>query len=128
MGEYGPGISFGQACMMDKERIIHAFNGELMIGEDMDKDGVSHFVYEHADKKDCLAYILAAYDNAVYQAKEAAASGRALERLFEEVTGIKTANHFKRYMALSEEERKKFPDYHYESDTPVFHVIRGGAK
>ncbi len=29
MSEYGSGLTFGQCCTMDKERIRHALKGEL---------------------------------------------------------------------------------------------------
>ena len=122
MAEYGPGLTFGQMCSMDKERIIHAFKGELMCGED--ENG---FIYEPASKEECLEYILEAYDNAVFQGKAAMDSGRALEKLFKEVTGHETTEHFKRYIALTEEERLRYQDYHYESDKPDLHVIKGGV-
>lgn len=128
MAEYGSGISFGEACMMDKERIIHAFNGELMIGEQPAGDGNGRFIYEKASREECLQYILSAYDSAVYQAKMSMDSGRALERLFKEVTGSETVDHFKRYVVLSEEEHMRYPDYHYESDKPELAVIAGGKK
>lgn len=128
MGEYGSGISFGRACMLDKERIIHAFKGELMTGETFDNQGNEHFRYEKASREECLEYILEAYDNAVYQAKMSMDSGRALERLFEEVAGEKTTKHFKRYIALMEEERERYQDYHFESDKPELTVLKGGRE
>ena len=126
MAEYGPGLTFGQMCALDKERIKHAMQGELMIGEDED----GQFVYEHASKAECDAYILAAYDNCVFQARAAMDSGRALDRLFKEVTGYEAhEKHFKRYIALAEEESAKFrDDYQYESDGPELTVLKGGAE
>lgn len=123
MAEYGPGLTFGQCCNLDKERIKHALQGELMVGEDED----GGFVYEKAPKADCDKYILEAYDSCVFQAKAAMDSGRALDRLFEEVTGEKAhEKHFRRYMEIAEEERQEFQDYHYESDGPELTVLKGG--
>ena len=53
MAEYGNGVSFGQACTYDKERIKMAFQGKLMIGE-----SVNGFEYEKADKDECKRYIV----------------------------------------------------------------------
>lgn len=128
MGEYAPGISFGRTCMMDKERIIHAFNGELMVGEQIGEDGNGYFLYQAASKEECLEYILGAYDNAVFQAKQSMDCSRALERLFEEVTGHSTCEHLKRYIALAGEEHLKYQDYHYESDKPDLTVLKGGSE
>ena len=41
MGEYGPGLTSGQAFMKDKERIKKALEGFLVCGED--DDGFRHF-------------------------------------------------------------------------------------
>ena len=76
MGAYGSGISFAKACQYDKERIKRALQGELMCGED--ENG---FLYAKASKEECDAYILSAYDNAVYEGLEAMRSGRAFERI-----------------------------------------------
>lgn len=121
MAEYGPGLTFGQSCNLDKERIIHAMKGELMVGEDED----GGFVYDKAPKEDCEKYILEAYDNCVFQAKAAMDSGRAMERLFEEVTGHKTTKHFQRYMEILEEEKLHYQDYHYEGGIELT-VLKGG--
>ena len=80
MSEYGSGISFSTARMYDKERIKHAFMGELMCGED--ENG---FIYAPASKEECEKFILSAYDSAVYCAIQAIASTRATERFAKDV-------------------------------------------
>ena len=102
MAEYGNGVSFGQACTYDKERIKMAFQGKLMIGE-----SVNGFEYEKADKDECKRYILGAYDEAVYQARTAMASGRALERMLFDILPERSAVDFMKYMQYYEEERRK---------------------
>jgi len=79
MGEYGNGVSFARAEMLDKERIKHALNGELIVGEC--EEG---FMYGHFPKEDCDAYILSAFDNAVYHALQSMQSSRAVDRILEE--------------------------------------------
>lgn len=118
MSEYGSGITFSEARMYDKERIKHAFKGELMCGED--ENG---FVYAPASKEECERYILQAYDNAVYCAIQAIAGSKSMERLAEE-NGVPLSSggfinkQFPRYSQLMNEELQKY-DYKYESDEEV---------
>ena len=114
MSEYGSGLTFGQTRNMDKERIKHALRGELMRGED--ENG---FVYATATPKECAAYILSAYDECVYHAKQAMDSGRALERLMKS-KGVECTPE--EYGALMESARLEFDDYQYENpdnDAPI---------
>ncbi len=113
MSEYGSGLTLGQCCNYDKERIKHALKGELMIGED--ENG---FVYETASREECENYILKAYDNCVYQAVQLADGGRAMERLAEN-HGIdwKSRDILHEYMALMSEEERKNNDYVYEKES-----------
>ena len=114
MSEYGSGLTFGQTRNMDKERIKHALRGELMCGED--ENG---FVYAKATPEECAAYILSAYDNCVYHAKQAMDSGRALERLMKG-KGVECTPE--EYGALMESARLEFDDYQYENpdnDAPI---------
>lgn len=110
MGKYGS-IPFGKACMQEKELIRHAIRGELESGMTEDCKPV----YSKAPAEDCEKAILAAYDEVVFQAQNAFASGRALERLYEEMTGTSTSTQLLRYMELVQEEKTKFNDYIYES-------------
>ena len=125
MGEYGPGHTIGSAAELDKERVRHALHGELVFGEDE-----SGFVYLQATKEACDTYILGVIDNLVYQCKELAASGRAMERILDEHGGM--ASNFKKYMAYRAEEDMKFQgDYLYESDLAELQdeadeIARGG--
>ena len=114
MSEYGSGLTFGQTRNMDKERIKHALRGELMCGED--ENG---FVYAKATPEECAAYILSAYDDCVYHAKQAMDSGRALERLMKG-KGVECTPE--EYGALMESARLEFDDYQYENpdnDAPI---------
>ena len=112
MSEYGSGLTFGQCCTMDKERIKHALMGELMCGED--EDG---FIYERASRQECERYILSAYDSVVYHAKEAMDSGRALERLMES-KGLKMGQGYTlmEYAEFKEAAKLEYDDYEYEPD------------
>ena len=112
MSEYGSGLTFGQACNFDKDRIKHALRGELMCDED--ENG---FVYAPASREECEKFILSKYDECVYQALQSMDSGRALSRLMEEhgVVMGKTYTVME-YGALVEEEHQKFNDYVYEPD------------
>lgn len=114
MSEYGSGLTFGQTRNMDKERIKHALRGELMCGED--ENGL---VYAKATPEECAAYILSAYDDCVYHAKQAMDSGRALERLMKG-KGVECTPE--EYGALMEAARLEFDDYQYEkpdNDSPI---------
>lgn len=110
MGEYGPGLTSGQAFMKDKERIKKALEGFLVCGED--DDG---FVYAPAEKEECEKFILQTFDNAVFLCQDALAHGRALERLLKEHTNLNTVDYIKEYAEIKVEEISKYQDYKYES-------------
>lgn len=112
MSEYGSGISMMRAFALDKERIKHAFKGELICGE-----SENGFEYAPASKEECEAYILSAYDNAVYYAILNAASGRALERIYHSHVG--KLPDMKEYMTVMEQELLKDDEsreYFFEAD------------
>ena len=112
MSEYGSGLTFGQACNFDKERIKHALRGELMCDED--ENG---FVYAPASREECERYILRAYDECVYQASQSMDSGRALDRLMKNHGLVMGESYtLAEYGNLVEEEHRKFNDYVYEPD------------
>lgn len=111
MGEYGPGLTSGQAFMLDKERIRNALAGKLICGETD-----AGFEYAEAPEEECAAYILSAFDNAVFQCQKSMASGRVLERLLKEKTKMKDADILHDYIHLMQEEELKYDDYVYESD------------
>lgn len=106
MAEYGSCITFTKSCSYDKERIKHALKGELLCGED--ENG---FIYASASKEECDKYILQAYDNVVYHAKQAMDSGRALDRL---IADENIEIDFHKYIKYMCEEQEKFNDYDYE--------------
>ena len=108
MAEYAPGLTFGQCCNLDKERIKHALAGELMVGEN--ENG---FVYGKANMIDCAEFILRAFDNVVFQCKQSMDSGRAMETLMRK-HGITI--DLREYMQELEQERLKFNDYVYEGE------------
>lgn len=76
MSMYGSGLSFGQVCNMEKERIKHALEGEKCVGED--EDG---FIWESCSDDEANSEIIAIFDECVHQALDAMHSGRALERI-----------------------------------------------
>lgn len=108
MAEYGSGLTFGQCCNMDKERIKHALNGELMAGEN--EDG---FVYEKAEQSECNDFILRAFDNVVFHCLQSMDSGRAMEKIMKK-HGLRI--DMKEYMETVEQEKQAFNDYVYEED------------
>ena len=103
--KYGNGISLAKSFMLDKERIKHAFNGELVCGEN--EDG---FTYIHANKEMCDKFILECFENAVHMALTANASARALERI---AGGAGKINIPLMAKYLAEEEAKD-TEYQYE--------------
>ena len=110
MSEYGNGITMAKAFSYDKERIKKALDGQILAGEN--ENG---FIYEKATKEECDKYILSAFDNVVYQCREALASGRALEAYLKSKGNI----DFKAFFSFREAERKKdneSNDYIYEND------------
>jgi len=76
MSMYGSGLTFGQVCNMEKERIKHALEGERCVGED--EDG---FIWESCSDEEANSEIFAIFDECVHQALEAMHSGRALEHI-----------------------------------------------
>lgn len=125
MSEYGPGMTIGGAGELDKERVRHALDGELICGE-----SERGFGYAPAPKEECDAYILSVVDKWVYQAKELADSGRAVERVM--------AAHgwrmpFGEYIAAMDEASREYNDYLYEDDLAELHeeadrMLEGGAE
>lgn len=111
MGEYGSGLTSGQCFNMDKERIKHALKGELVCRES--EDG---FKYAAAPQEECERFILSAFDNAVFQCKQALDSGRAHERLLKETTKLSDAEIMKKYIRYMAEESQKYNDYIFEDD------------
>ena len=112
MSEYGNGLSFGQTRNLDKERIKRALRGELVCGED--ENG---FIYAEASREDCERFILSAYDDCVYQAKQSMDSGRALERLLKSKgVEIGVTYTLAEYMNFMESARRESDDYIYEPD------------
>lgn len=110
MSEYGPGMTIGRAAELDKERVRHALMGELICGED-DRG----FVYEPASREECERYILGVVDHWVYQAKQLADSGRAMERVME-AHGFSVANHMREYIDAMADASSEYDDYVYEAD------------
>ena len=100
MGQYGSGISMQMAFAYDKERIKKAMEGELLCGED--ENG---FQYAPAGYEECREFILEAFDNAVYQALTANASGRALEKVAKD-NGLDFNQHIAELLEAKEQEEK----------------------
>ncbi len=111
MSEYGSGISFARACAYDKERIKEALKGRQMFDED--ENG---FKYRKASKEECDGFIVSAYDNVVYHAREAMCSARALEKYMKS-KGIEI--DLDTYMKFYYEEQmhdSEKGEYHYEGE------------
>jgi hypothetical protein len=116
MSEYGSGITMMEGFALDRERIRHAWDGELVCGE----DDRGFFLYEPADEGDCLAFIIKAFDNAVFQCRQALAAGRALEHMLQErIPDYPYGESFEEYQKarVAEEERDlKRADYPFDDD------------
>lgn len=109
MSEYGSGMSMADMFNLDKERIKMALKGELVSGEDE-----SGFTYAPASKEECEEYILKAFDNAVFHCLKCARSGRALEKILNELCGIKPEDYFYEYMKITSElEREDAEKYEF---------------
>ena len=119
MGKYGSGLTFGQICKLERQEIEQALNHKVLVGEDSNGSRI----YEPAEKSETDKVVLDASDEVVYQAMQALASGRALERLFREQ--CKTEPDLKRYMELVAEENTKYQDY-FPDPSRNFTVIDGG--
>lgn len=111
MGEYGPGLTSGQCFNMDKERIKHALRGELVCGE-----SENGFEYAPAPQEECEKFIISAFDNAVFQCKQAHDAGRAHERILKECTKLSDKEIMAKYIKYMAEESQKYNDYIYEHD------------
>ena len=126
MSEYGNGITMMEGFALDRERIRHAWDGELATGEDEH----GFFIYEPADEGDCLAFIVKAFDNAVYQLQEALASGRALEHMLQErVPDYPYGESFREYMKALDIEKEKDlrrADYPFDDDPEDWSAQLGG--
>lgn len=110
MGKYGPGVSFGTVCSMEKEEIRQALNGKVLARRT--EDGTLEYV--PGSKKECDKVIIDAYDEVVFQAMQAMASGRAIEKMYFNHTGEMPS--MLEYMNLVMEEKKKDTDYAFEAE------------
>lgn len=70
MAKYGCGISFAEACDLDREELLHALKGEVRVGEN--EDG---FIYEPASKEETDGVIIGLFDSMVYYAKQTMIEG-----------------------------------------------------
>ena len=122
MGHYGSGLTLGRSCMLDKERIKHALDGEIMI--DDTEDG---FVYGPGTPEECKEFIISAYDNAVYWALDGLDRGRGMEALLAS-KGIHLGKDYtlQEYMEYMQHAKREFAGaYEYESDIVVEDYIGG---
>ena len=108
MGKYGSGISFGRACSMEKEEIRQALSGRILAR--VTEDGTPEYV--PGSKEECDKVVLHAYDEAVFQAMQSMASGRALEEMYFAHTGEMPS--MLEYTSIVMEERTKDTDYTFE--------------
>ena len=109
MSEYGPGVSLQKTFAYDKERIKNALNGKLVVDEN--ENG---FVYAEAPKEECDAFIISAFDNAVYHCIKSARGGRALRAIMDK---HKCEFSLTEYMAFEELARRNEDDaYQFDDD------------
>lgn len=88
MGRYGNGITFKQACELDREQIVKALELETVDGE-----GECGFTYLPCTKEEADKTVLDIFDSLVYQARQAMAVSRAQEKYLTKKMG-------KRWMKL----------------------------
>ena len=100
------GKTLDKTLMEKKEMIRHAMNGELPQGED--ENGT---IFRSASREECMQYILAAYDNAVYHCLESNKFGKVYDRILEK-NGIKLT--MKEIVLLKADEDAKKTDYEFE--------------
>ena len=111
MSEYGS-ISMVQAFNYDKERLLHALDGQLMCGETE-----TGFEYADATEDECRAYIIQVFDNAVYHALQGYGCGRVYEKVME-ANGMKINDgqlfkDFMHFKMLDEVEQEDAEHYNY---------------
>lgn len=114
MGKYGNGISFGTVCTLERVEIRKALEGKVL--DYYDNEGEP--VYREGTKEEIEKVVISAYDALVYQAFQAMAAGRALERLYRE--NCTEPLNLAQYMLFQTEEEMKNNDYEYESDVSDF--------
>lgn len=122
--EYGSGIKLGTAFEYDKERIKHALNGEIMVGEN--EHG---FIYDKCSKEEADKYILSAFDNAVYQVLKSNASACVLEKMIEgyKEEGVLKRDTYADYLAsIFDEETRMLNTYKFEPEETENERVAGG--
>lgn len=77
MAKYGNGISFAEACKMNREELLHALNGEIRVGEN--ENG---FIYAPASKEETDKVIIGLFDSLVYDAQNTLKASRAMESAY----------------------------------------------
>ena len=108
-------ITFEKTYMLEKERIRHALNGEVVCGEDD-----NGFIYKPASKEECDRLILNIYDGLVRSFMNSLASERAYLRLIEAIKKKEMTKdeEFQLFFRLNEEERRYTTnEYVYENDS-----------
>ncbi len=75
MGRYGSGVTFKEACAMDREQIVKAL--DLQVVSEEAADG---FVYLPCTKEEADQTVLSIFDSLVYQARQSTAVVRAQDK------------------------------------------------
>lgn len=101
MGKYGPGLTINDVCKLEVEEAKEILKKYKV--SDFDAETITDMIKE-----------------AYYQFSRLATSGRALERLLEEMTGKKCQDYFQRYMELSMEEANEHPFDIGDEDEEMF--------
>lgn len=101
MGKYASGLTISDICRLEVEE-------------------ASGILANYKVSKEETEIITGMIKEAYFQCSKAASSGRALERLVEELTGEEgSKKYFKRYMELMYEEEVKFPFMPEEDEDDV---------
>ena len=92
MSKYGCGLTINETCKLEVAEATEILNSYHVSAEDI--NAITMMIKE-----------------AYFQWNKTAASGRALERMFNEATGEKASSgeHFQTYMMYAMEEEAKYP-------------------
>lgn len=101
MGKYGPGLTINDVCKLEVKEAKEIL--ERYKVSDFDTEAITDMIKE-----------------AYYQFSRSNICNRALERLFEEMTGKKCRDYFQRYMELNMEEAEKAPFDVDDEDAEAF--------
>ena len=111
MAEYGSGVRMMEALAFDKERIMEAKHGRLVVGEDD-----QGFIYEECSQEEAQNYILDAFDNLVFQLVNTNSANKAYSRVMKDANLRIDYNRFFIYLEQERMEALVYGKYHFGND------------